>query len=65
LTRDEENPYRYVEVRGEVVEKVRGSVAREHVDGLADKYHGGPYENPIQSERVMLRTAPERQFIFE
>ncbi len=63
--RDEENPYRYAEVRGEVVEKVRGSEAREHIDELTDKYHGGPYENPIQSERVMLRIAPQRQFIFE
>jgi PPOX class probable F420-dependent enzyme len=63
VIRDEENPY--AEVRGEVVEKVRGSEAREHIDELADKYHGGPYENPIQSERVMLRIAPQRQFIFE
>jgi PPOX class probable F420-dependent enzyme len=65
MIRDEENPYRYAEVRGEVVEKVRGPEAREHIDELSDKYHGGPYENPIQSERVMLRIASQRQFIFE
>jgi hypothetical protein len=47
---DENNPYRYVKVRGEVVEKVKGPEARVHIDKLSHKYHGCPYENPIQSE---------------
>ncbi len=47
---DENDPYHYVEVRGEVVEKVRGPEAREHTEELTHKYHGGPYENLIQSE---------------
>lgn len=64
MIRDENNPFRYAEVRGEVVEKVRGPEAREHIDELSRKYMGGPYQNPIQSERVMLRIAPLRQFIF-
>lgn len=55
------NPYHYAEVRGRVVEKVRGRAAREHIDQLSEKYHGGPYANPIQSERVILKIAPERQ----
>ena len=64
MIRAEDNPYRYVEVRGEVVTKVKGTEAREHIDELSQKYTGGPYQNPIQSERMMLRTAPQRQFIF-
>ncbi len=38
--RDEENPYRYAEVRGEVVETVTGQEARDHIDRLSRKYHG-------------------------
>jgi PPOX class probable F420-dependent enzyme len=64
MIRDENNPFRYAEVRGEVVEKVRGPEAREHIDELSRKYLGGPYQNPIQSERVLLRITPLRQFVF-
>ena len=39
---DKENPYRFVEVRWEVVEKVRGPEARKHIDELRQKYHGRP-----------------------
>ena len=59
MIRDEDNPYRYVELRGEVVMKVKGTEAREHIDKLSQKHTGNPYQNPIQSERVMLRTAPQ------
>src|SRR5688572_27874056 len=37
-------PYRYVEVHGEVVEKVKGLEARKHIDELSQKYHGRPYQ---------------------
>ena len=60
---DKEDPYRFVEVRGEVVEKVRGSEARKHIDELSQKYRGRPYQTPIRSERVVLRIAPLRQVI--
>jgi PPOX class probable F420-dependent enzyme len=60
---DMEDPYRYVEVRGEVVEKVRGQEAREHIDELSHKYRGKPYQTQIQSERVVLRIAPSRQVV--
>ena len=43
--RDEENPYRYAEVRGRATEIVRGQGARDHIDQLSQKYHGQPY-NP-------------------
>ncbi len=60
---DMEDPYRFVEVRGEVVEKVKGQEAREHIDELSHKYRGKPYQTQIQSERVVLRIAPSRQVV--
>ena len=60
---DKEDPYRFVEVRGEVVEKVKGQEAREHIDELSQKYRGKPYQTPIRSERVVFRIAPSRQVI--
>jgi len=62
---DKEDPYRFVEVRGEVVEKVKGQEAREHIDELSSKYRGRPYQTQIQSERVLLRIAPSRQVVRE
>ncbi|MDQ4145572.1 MAG: TIGR03618 family F420-dependent PPOX class oxidoreductase [Actinomycetota bacterium] len=58
---DDEDPYRYVEVRGRVVESVRGPEARRHIDELSHKYTGAVYANPIESERVILRILPSRQ----
>ena len=60
---DKEDPYRFVEVRGEVVEKVKGQEAREHIDELSQKYRGKPYQTPIRSERVVFRIAPSQQVI--
>ena len=60
---DKEDPYRFVEVRGEVVEKVKGQEAKDHIDELSQKYRGKPYQPRIQSERVVLRIAPSRQVI--
>jgi PPOX class probable F420-dependent enzyme len=59
----EEDPYSFVEVRGEVVEKTKGPEAREHIDQLSHKYHGRPYGNTVKSERVILRISPLRQVI--
>jgi PPOX class probable F420-dependent enzyme len=60
---DMEDPYRFVEVRGEVVEKVMGQEAREHIDELSHRYRGKPYQTQIQSERVVLRITPSRQVV--
>jgi PPOX class probable F420-dependent enzyme len=60
---DAANPYSYGEVRGEVVETVTGPEARAHIDALAQKYTGADYGNPVQSERVILKVAPRRQFV--
>jgi PPOX class probable F420-dependent enzyme len=60
---DEGDPYRYVEVRGEVVETVAGPEARDHIDQLSMKYHGHEYRNRIQSERLIVRIKPLRQLL--
>jgi PPOX class probable F420-dependent enzyme len=56
-----DNPYAYAEVRGRVVATVRGDEARAHIDALAQRYFGTDYPNPIQSERVIVKIAPDRQ----
>jgi len=58
---DAANPYHYAEVRGRVVEEVRGDAARSHIDELSQKYMGTPYGQPIGSERVILKIAPDSQ----
>ena len=57
---EKDDPYSFVEVRGEVVGKVQGSQAREHIDKLSHKYHGRPYGTLVRSERVVLKIAPLR-----
>lgn len=57
---DASNPYSYVEVRGRVTGTVRGDEARANIDDLSQKYTGGPYANPIGSERVVLQITPEK-----
>jgi PPOX class probable F420-dependent enzyme len=58
---DADDPYRYAEVRGEVVETVTGPEARAHIDTLALKYWGHEYRNRVQSERMLVRIKPLRQ----
>jgi PPOX class probable F420-dependent enzyme len=58
---DRDSAYRYVEVRGRVVEVVRGPQARDHIDLLAQRYFGRHYDPAaIQSERAILRIEPTR-----
>ncbi|MGH8996506.1 MAG: PPOX class F420-dependent oxidoreductase [Acidimicrobiales bacterium] len=59
---NKDNPYEYVEVRGRVMATTRGDAARAHIDELSDKYTGHPYDaSTIESERVLVRIAPDRQ----
>ncbi len=59
---DRENAYRFAEVRGKVVDRVTGPEARAHIDKLSRKYTGRDYNaKMIQTERVMLKIAPDRQ----
>jgi PPOX class probable F420-dependent enzyme len=57
---DRDDPYTYAEVRGRVVDVVRGPDARAHIDRLSQKYRGRDYdESKITSERVILRIAAD------
>jgi len=59
---EKDDPYTYAEVRGRVVETVRGPEARAHIDALARKYLEQDYDpGKIQSERVILKIAPDVQ----
>ena len=58
---DPENPYRYIEVRGRVVE-ITESGADDHINKMAKKYLGQdvyPFRQPGEV-RVMYRIRPER-----
>ena len=60
---DAENPYSFVEVRGRVVETITGPEALASINALSQKYMGRDYANEIQSERVILRIAADREVI--
>ena len=58
---DDDNAYRYAEVRGRVAEVVRGDAARDHIDACAQRYLGRPYPaEQLTSERAILRIEPDR-----
>lgn len=63
---DLENPYRYGEVRGRVVEMDSSDAARTHIDELSRKYRGVPYDPAIiGSPRVIMHIEPETQRFVE
>lgn len=56
---DPENPYRYLGVKGEVVER-RTEGAREHLDSLAERYTGeARYPGPSGEQRVIHVIRPD------
>jgi PPOX class probable F420-dependent enzyme len=62
---DRKNPYFFAEVRGRVVETVTGPEARANINALAQKYLDADYPDEwIQSERVILKIAPDSQIVF-
>ncbi|RMG92602.1 MAG: PPOX class F420-dependent oxidoreductase [Chloroflexi bacterium] len=71
LAIDPKNPYRYLEVRGEVVEMTEEG-ALEHINQLAklyvgvDNYYGGlaPEEQKHKETRVMAKIRPTRVIAF-
>lgn len=62
---DPENPYRFLEVRGKVVE-ITTEGADAHIDALAKKYMGvDQYPHRTENEvRVKYRIAPEKAVAF-
>jgi PPOX class probable F420-dependent enzyme len=58
---DPENPYRYLQIRGKVVE-VTNSGADTHIDKMAKKYLGKdkyPFAQPGE-KRVLFKIAPQK-----
>ena len=59
---DPDNPYRYIGVRGEVVE-ITEKGADEHIDTLSRKYTGDVYKKRQPGEvRVTYKIRPDRVF---
>ena len=58
---DPDDPSRYFEVRGRVVE-VTEEGAREHIDELAQRYIGGPYPwfGGRDQVRLMVRISADK-----
>src|SRR5829696_4360794 len=54
-----DNPYRMVQVRGRVVDRLEGAAALEVIDRLSDDYTGKPF--PIRSGLVYLVEADKVQ----
>jgi len=50
-----DDPFKYVEVRGNVVDSFGGQDARNHIDKLSEKYFNKPYPFTVQTERVVLK----------
>ena len=57
---DRDDPHRYIEVRGRVVDTLTGPQAHEHLDRLSEKYRGKPYEPSRAIDRVIVAITPER-----
>ncbi len=58
---DPDNPYRYLEVRGNVAERTRDG-ADDHINRMAKKYLGKdvyPFRQPGE-QRVLYKVTPER-----
>jgi PPOX class probable F420-dependent enzyme len=54
---DPKNPYRYVQIRGKVVE-YREETANDHLDELSMKYTGKPYFETSSQTRVIFIIEP-------
>jgi len=58
---DPDNPYRYLQIRGTVVE-FSTTGAEEHIDALNFKYHGDPHYPGHRADqpRVIYKILPEK-----
>ncbi len=57
---DDRTPYRYIQIRGRVVEIIEGDIARLHINELSRRYTGQDWESPADEERVIYCIRPER-----
>jgi PPOX class probable F420-dependent enzyme len=60
---DLDDPYRFAEVRGRMVEHITGPEARAHIDACSQRYLGHAYTSPITSERVIVRIAADHVYL--
>lgn len=60
---DGDDPYKFAEVRGTVVEAVGGERARQHIDELSRRYTGHDYTNPTPNGRVIFVIRPDRELV--
>jgi PPOX class probable F420-dependent enzyme len=62
LIMDRDDLGHYAAVRGVVSEQIAGQAAKDHIDRLAQKYLGQPFDpERIISERIILKISPLRQ----
>ncbi len=58
---DDANPYRYIQIRGRVVEIIEGEIAHVHINELSQRYTGRDWQSPRpDEERVIYCIRPER-----
>ena len=61
---DPDDPYRYIQVRGRVVEFTEDG-AKDHMDKLSYKYEDKPWNLPPGQVRVVFKIQPERITVHE
>ena len=59
-----DDPFKFVEIRGEVIGEITGQEARDNIDKLSQKYWNKPYPFPIQSERIVLVIKSNKEVMF-
>jgi PPOX class probable F420-dependent enzyme len=59
-----DDSFKYVEVRGNVAETIKGKEARDHIDKLSEKYFNKPYPFQIQTERVVMKIKATKEVFF-
>ena len=59
-----DNPFKFVEIRVEVIAEITGQEARDNIDKLSQKYWEKPYPFPIQSERIVLVIKSNKEVMF-
>ena len=59
-----DDPFKFVEIWGEVVGEITGQEARDNIDKLSQKYWDKPYPFPIQTERIVLVIKPKKEVMF-
>ena len=59
-----DDPFKFVEIIGEVIGEITGQDARDNIDKLSQKYWEKPYPFPVQTERIVLVIKPNKEVMF-